>query len=155
MNHMERPRVDTLEKAECWDLLKSHVIGRLAVVVDGHPDIFPLNYAVGNGHVVFRTAGGTKLQGAIDQALVALEIDGYDDRSEHAWSVVLRGTAREITHPAEVSAANALPLEPWQGGTKAHLVRIDSLSLSGRRFPVTKPDIWKTPVSDPRRSTFE
>ena len=124
-------------------------------MVDGHPDIFPINYVVDNGHVVFRTAGGTKLQGVLDHTPVTVEIDGYDANSELAWSVVLRGAAREIRRHDEVAAANALPLEPWQGGKKEHFIRIDTLSLSGRRFPVTKPDIWKTPLSDPRRSSFE
>ncbi|MCY0903827.1 pyridoxamine 5'-phosphate oxidase family protein [Arthrobacter sp. H14-L1] len=155
MDATDRPDVEKLEQSECWQLLKDHVVGRLAVVVDGHPDIFPVNYAVDNGSVVFRTSTGTKLQGALDNTPVAMEIDGYDARTELAWSVVLRGAAREVRRPEELTSANTASVEPWQGGPKDHVIRINTLNLSGRRFSVTKPDIWKSPLSDPRRASFE
>ncbi|MBG0740645.1 pyridoxamine 5'-phosphate oxidase family protein [Paeniglutamicibacter antarcticus] len=155
MDATDRPDVEKLEQTECWHLLEGHVLGRLAIVVDGHPDIFPVNYVVDNGSVVFRTAKGTKLLGALDNTPVALEIDGYDSHTELAWSVVLRGAAREVRRPEELTSANAASLEPWQGGLKDHVIRIITLNLSGRRFPVTQPDIWKTPLSDPRRASFE
>lgn len=148
----EPPGVEHLAKAQCWELLNGQVIGRLGVVYAGHPEIFPVNYAVHNGSVVFRTAAGTKLAGAVHAAQVVFEIDGYDPRAEQAWSVVLRGSAQEIAFPAELQS---LPLQPWQAGTKDHLIRINTLSLSGRRFHVTEPDIWTTPLADLRRATFE
>ena len=39
-------------------------MGRLAVVVAGHPDIFPINYVVDHASIVIRTAAGTKLAGS-------------------------------------------------------------------------------------------
>lgn len=144
--------VEHLAKAQCWELLKGQVLGRLGVIYAGHPEIFPVNYAVHNGSVVFRTAAGTKLAGAANNAQVVFEIDGYEPRTERAWSVVLRGHAQEIAAPTDLGDLN---LEPWQAGDKQHLVRINTLGLSGRSFQVTAPDIWRTPVSDPRRASFE
>lgn len=144
--------VEHLAKSQCWELLKGQVIGRLGVVYAGHPEIFPVNYAVHNGSVVFRTAAGTKLAGSMPNAQVVFEIDGYDPHDEHAWSVILRGSAQQIAAPPESAR---LPLQPWQAGTKDHFVRINAQQLSGRRFHVTEPDIWTTPLSDPRRGSFE
>ncbi|ALE05637.1 flavin-nucleotide-binding protein [Arthrobacter sp. ERGS1:01] len=150
----ESPDIETLPKTECWELLQGQVIGRLAVVVDDdHPDIFPINYVVHNGSVIFRTAPGTKLYGSVNNTPVAFEIDGYNPHTEQAWSVVLRGRAQQLE--STTGLAKALALQPWQGGEKNHLIRINTLNLSGRRFHVTKPDIWTTPLADARRASFE
>ncbi len=149
------PVIELLSEAQCWEMLRGQVIGRLAVVVEDHPDIFPINYAVGNGSLVFRTAEGTKLYGSTSNTPVAFEIDGYEPKSEEAWSVVLRGTVMAIRAGAELAAAEKLTLEPWQGGTKNHLMQIMPLNISGRRFHVTKPDIWRTPLADARRASFQ
>jgi uncharacterized protein len=50
----------------CWALLRSQEAGRLAVLIADRPEIFPINYVVDHGTVVFRTAEGTKLAGAVD-----------------------------------------------------------------------------------------
>jgi hypothetical protein len=151
----EPPGSEMLSKAQCWTLLKGQVVGRLAVVIDDHPEIFPVNYAVNNGSVLFRTADGAKFLAATGDTPVAFEIDGYDAITEQAWSVVLRGIGQELHRDSGPAGSKGPPLQPWQGGNKEHLVRINTLDLSGRRFPVTRPDIWTTPLGDARRSTFE
>ncbi|MHA7268784.1 pyridoxamine 5'-phosphate oxidase family protein [Arthrobacter sp. HLT1-20] len=151
----DTPQIESLSRDQCWALLRGQVIGRLAVVADDHPDIFPINYAVDKDSIVFRTAEGTKLYGSSSNTPVAFEIDGYDPSSEEAWSVVLRGTVMAVRAGSGLAEAESLTLEPWQGGVKNHLMRILPLNLSGRRFKVTKPDIWHTPLSDARRASFE
>lgn len=145
----------TLTFDECWELLADDTLGRLALVVDGHPEIFPVNYALDRRSIVFRTSGGTKLWGAMTERPAALEIDGYDPRTEEAWSVVVRGGTREIADQAEKDAVDALRLEPWQPGKKEHYIRLDPRALTGRRFKVARPDVWNTRLSDRRRASFE
>jgi nitroimidazol reductase NimA-like FMN-containing flavoprotein (pyridoxamine 5'-phosphate oxidase superfamily) len=140
---------------ECWDLLAAAVVGRLALIVDDHPEIFPVNYVLERRSIVFRTAGGTKLWGAHASRPAALEIDGYDPRQEEAWSVVARGETEIISSDAEKAAVDSLQLEPWQPGAKDHYVRLTPRALTGRRFKVNKPDVWNTRLGDERRSSFE
>ena len=45
-----------LESNECWALLRAADVGRLAVSIAERPDIFPVNFAVDHGTIVFRTA---------------------------------------------------------------------------------------------------
>jgi hypothetical protein len=130
-------------------------VGRLAVVVDERPDIFPLNYVVDHGTIVFRSAEGTKLTGALSDTPVAFEVDGYDARTERAWSVVVQGKATQIRQLHELADTVSLPLFPWQAGPKEIFIRIDLLAISGRRFKVAEPNIWTTPLSDARRASFE
>ncbi|WP_427017615.1 pyridoxamine 5'-phosphate oxidase family protein [Pseudarthrobacter sp. P1] len=155
MNENQASGVEELTAVQCWQLLASTSVGRLAVIVDGHPDIFPLNYVVDERTVVFRTGPGTKLGGIHTSNPVALEVDGYDGAANLAWSVVLRGAAEELARPTDRLAATGLPVFPWQSGPKDHFVRITELNLSGRRFAAVKPDIWAAPANDPRRAVFE
>jgi uncharacterized protein len=140
---------------ECWELLASSVVGRLALIVDGHPEIFPVNFVLERRSIVFRTAGGTKLWESRKEEPAAFEIDGYEPATEEAWSVVARGATALIENPDEQAAADALGLEPWQPGTKSHYVRLTPEALTGRRFKVTAPDVWNTRLNDPRRTSFE
>ena len=55
--------VEELPNTECWQLLRQASFGRLAVLRDGRPDIFPVNQAVDRGSLLFRTDAGTKLLG--------------------------------------------------------------------------------------------
>lgn len=79
---------------DCWELLETGIVGRLALVVDDRPDIFPVNYVLERRSIVFRSAGGKKLWGAQAGRPAAFEIDGYDPRQEEAWSVVVRAKQR-------------------------------------------------------------
>jgi nitroimidazol reductase NimA-like FMN-containing flavoprotein (pyridoxamine 5'-phosphate oxidase superfamily) len=135
---------EVLNDSECWSLLSEAVVGRLAVTLDGQPDIFPVNPVVDHGTIVFRTAAGTKLAAA-EQRDVAFEIDGYDVDDGTAWSVVVKGRADQITGKQEIARAQALPLFPWQEGRKSRFVRIEPTTISGRRFSVVGGK--RTPVS--------
>ncbi|KRE41665.1 hypothetical protein ASG74_13650 [Knoellia sp. Soil729] len=116
-------------------MLRGGIIGRLAVILEGAPDIFPVNYVVDHGTVVIRTNGGTKHQAARNQ-VVAFEVDGYDVDAGEAWSAVLKGRVTEIRGVDEVIEVMALPLDPWQGGAKPHFLRITPGTLTARRFRV-------------------
>ena len=75
MTTLQRARLESLTEDECLRLLANHGLGRIAVVIEGQPLIFPINYALSGRHIVFRTDAGTKLFGA-EGHRVAFEIDG-------------------------------------------------------------------------------
>jgi hypothetical protein len=147
-----------LDANTCWALLRQVELGRLAVVVDGTPDIFPVNHFVDHGTLVFRTADGTKLAAALTGAPVAFEADGFDreaGEAGEAWSVVMKGPASEINDVDELIETFDLPLAPWQGSAKPRFVRISPEQITGRRFPVIDPAIWKSPFTLRRRSSSD
>ena len=96
MTTHETRDIEVLSTTRCWELLRESVVGRLAVTVDGGPDIFPVNPVVDHGTIVFRTSAGTKLAAAKGRD-VAFEVDGYDISTAQAWSVVVKGRAHEIS----------------------------------------------------------
>jgi nitroimidazol reductase NimA-like FMN-containing flavoprotein (pyridoxamine 5'-phosphate oxidase superfamily) len=126
---------EELTVSQCWELLREGVVGRLGVVHDRRPDIFPVNFAVDHGTIVFRTGSGTLFQSA-DGAFVAFEVDGYDAARAVAWSVVVRGVAHEVYQLDDALAALRLPLYPWHEGPKPRIMRIHAEVVTGRRFVV-------------------
>ena len=155
MMGIDDPSVKELAVNECWALLRDGEVGRLAVWVEDHPDIFPLNYAVDHGTIVFRSARGTKMSAALSDAPVALEVDGYISGSHEAWSVVVKGRAEGIREIGDVMDTVDLPLFPWQAGAKDFFIRLVPTVVTGRRFPVVDPAAWQTPFSNVRQSPSE
>lgn len=143
--------VEVLDPSESWSLLRTSVVGRLAISIANHPDIFPINYVVDHGTIVFRTAEGTKLAGAVLGTGVAFEVDALDTEAGEAWSVVVKGRAVEITRLHDLFDAADLPLFPWLASPKHCFVRIVPDEVTGRRFHVVEPP---TPVPT-RRSSHE
>ena len=144
-----------LEVNDCWTLLRGVQVGRLALVIDGQPEIFPVNYVVDHGTIVFRTADGTKLTAALTGEPLAFESDGFDATSSEAWSVVIKGTASEIHDFDDLVAASLLPLEPWNGAPKHRFIRVEPTQVTGRRFTVVDGSIWHNPYTLRRASAFE
>ena len=151
----ERSTVDELSESACWARLRTTSVGRLAVWVEDHPDIFPINFTVDHGTVVFRSGAGTKVSAALSDSPVALEADGYDQETAEAWSVVVKGNVEEISRGQELLDTIDLPLFPWQAGDKGRFIRIIPTTTSGRRFPIADPSVWLTPLSGVKRASIE
>jgi nitroimidazol reductase NimA-like FMN-containing flavoprotein (pyridoxamine 5'-phosphate oxidase superfamily) len=140
---------------ECWALLRTAKVGRLAVVVDGRPDIFPVNFLVDQGTVVVRTGVGTKLDAVLTSPHVAFEADGYDEPAGSAWSVVIKGQGQDVKKMHELLDTVTLPLFPWQAGAKGRFVRLVPDEISGRRFTILDPASWRTSMTDAARAEEE
>jgi len=130
--------IEVLDTQQCWELLASVEVGRLAVAAAGDIDIFPLNFAVDDGSIMFRTAEGTKLVEVVLAGRVAFEVDGYEPERGRAWSVVVKGAAELLDRWGDIYHAQDLPLFPWNASPKERFVRILPDTMSGRRFTVAR-----------------
>jgi nitroimidazol reductase NimA-like FMN-containing flavoprotein (pyridoxamine 5'-phosphate oxidase superfamily) len=125
----------SLSDKECWSLLRNHNLGRLAIVVEGRPRIFPVNYAAAEEVVVFRTEPGAKLQHGSGSA-ACFEIDDYDEHTSMAWSVMVVGRLEDITDANDERSRGLrrLPVEPAAPGTRLHWLALRVEEVSGRSF---------------------
>ncbi len=131
----QRPgRWQELTRAECFELLASEQLGRVAVTDDLGPVVFPVNFILDRHTVVFRTEEGTKLQAAGRRSRVCFEVDGADAATHTGWSVIVRGEVTEVTDPAELARLGELPLQAWAPGARDRNVRILPSALTGRRI---------------------
>ncbi len=129
--------LEELSETDCLELLERHQIGRIALVVDGQPLIFPVNYGISHRIISFRTAHGTKLSFA-PGSNVAFEIDEYEPSTGVGWSVLVQGVAVDATTALDdVSwmARGASP-RPFAPGVRIHRLAIRPTQITGRRFTV-------------------
>lgn len=128
----QREPTRTLTESECWDRILAAPYGRIAVATADEIDVYPINHAVLDGAIVFRTAAGTKLLELTIQQRVAFEVDGADDAE--AFSVVLKGLAEEFDRDADTLAAERTGVTPWAPEPKDRWVRVRPTKLTGRAF---------------------
>jgi uncharacterized protein len=140
--------IDDLDAAECWRLLATQPVGRVAVVVGQYPVVVPVNYALDGEAVVFQSGGGSKLT-RIHGTHVTFEVDHIDLQHRTGWSVLIKGVAQGFnTRGTRDLAARSEGLggAPWAGGGRPYLVRVAAEEITGRRvhpeeFP-SSADLW-------------
>lgn len=125
--------IEVLDDAECRRLLESHRVGRVVITHGGLAAVFPVNYGVVGGDILFFTGAGTKLAAAVHDDAVTFEVDHIDVDAESGWSVLVVGTA-SLGGPGLRLRAEALGVYPWAGGDRHSLVRIRPEVLTGRRI---------------------
>lgn len=129
---------------EAWKLLGSVSLGRLVTYFGGQLEIFPVNFAVQNGTLLFRTAEGTKLFTTVMNDQVLFEVD--DHTAAEGWSVVVRGTASLLSSTEDIREAEGAQLLPWVPTVKLRYVRITPSEISARHFQFgPEPDQGQIP----------
>jgi len=126
--------VSKLMPAECRRLIAPGGVGRIAFGTISGPIVVPVNFAVLADTLVVRTAEGTVIDGHADEQ-VALEVDHIDEAVCQGWSVLVRGPAHRVAHPAELRRLQEdAVVWPWAGGEREVYVRIIPREITGRRI---------------------
>lgn len=149
------PEAEILDSDECWKLLGHTSVGRLGVVLDGQPDVFPVSFKLDGDGLIFRTGSGTKLQAIEANSMVALEADSVSAEFGLAWSVVVKGRAVQDAAAGPHLNEARRGLFPWQGVGQDHLIRIVPESVTGRRFTLSAAGTWRTPLDEATRAGLE
>jgi nitroimidazol reductase NimA-like FMN-containing flavoprotein (pyridoxamine 5'-phosphate oxidase superfamily) len=131
------PVIRFLDRDRCFELLGQACVGRIAVTVNGVPEITPVNYALLDGDVVFRSGTGTKLHAALTSQPVSFEVDRIDETKRTGWSVLISGSSSVIDDADELARAEALDIDAWAPGTRDTFVRVGAALVVGRE--ITRP----------------
>jgi uncharacterized protein len=117
----------------CRDKLKNATVGRLGVSIDALPVVMPVNFAVDGNSIVIRADPGTKLSAAMNEAVVAFEVDEYDPDARRGWSVLVQGIARQITAQSRLDRARSLSLTSGTGsGSGDAYIEVQMEIVTGR-----------------------
>lgn len=127
------PHLDTLTSEECKSHLADGGIGRLVFLSTGVPIALPVNFRYLDGDIVFCTRAGGALAAAVG-TVVSFEIDRIDEAMSEGWSVLVSGRARLVDDDGELEQIARLGIEPWPGGRRQTVVRIEAATISGRRI---------------------
>jgi len=127
------PHLDVLSREECELHLAGGGVGRFVFLAPQGPVALPVNFRYLDGDVLFRTRPKGALAAAAGTT-VSVEVDRIDDAMSEGWSVLVTGRARLVDDPAELEQAADLGIEPWPGGHREALMRIETEEISGRRI---------------------
>jgi nitroimidazol reductase NimA-like FMN-containing flavoprotein (pyridoxamine 5'-phosphate oxidase superfamily) len=131
--------IEELDEDECLALIAPGGIGRIGYTSRSGPVVLPVNYALQDGAIVFRTAE----HGPLDEDLrtgiadadykVAFEIDSIALADRQGWSVLIQGPAHHVTG-ADQEAVREAGVQPWAPGNREMFVRIVPSRVTGRRI---------------------
>jgi nitroimidazol reductase NimA-like FMN-containing flavoprotein (pyridoxamine 5'-phosphate oxidase superfamily) len=134
------PVLERLDADECLRLISPGGVGRLAYSGRYGLTVFPVNYRVLDGSIVFRTAQFSPTDEDLRTGMpaaeydVAFEVDSIDEAAREGWSVLIHGPAHHMDTLTEHDQAMQTGVEPWAGGEREHAVRITPHRISGRRI---------------------
>ena len=130
---MNEPVELTIE--ECLALLGDGGVGRVAVCTPLGPRIVPLNYAMYDDAIVFRTTPYSEVGTYGWNTDLAFEADHLDYGAREGWSVVAIGRGALVDDPAEVlDIRSGWDPMPWAGGRRHLYIRLRWRDLTGRRI---------------------
>ena len=139
------PVVELLDEAECLRLISAGGVGRIGYTGRFGPTVLPVNYALHEGTIVFRTGLhgplGEDLRTGIEHAesKVAFEIDELSPAAREGWSILIQGSAHPVDSEAERASVMQSGVEPWAGGEKELFVRVIPTRITGRRIRRVRP----------------
>jgi Pyridoxamine 5'-phosphate oxidase len=134
-------RDDLISEEQCWELLASASVGRLALSLHALPAILPVQYYL-DGRTLAVCLGHREIPERSLDAIVAFAADAIDPQSRSGWSVQVQGRStmprqRGVdTACGQPAAGQIVHLEPGTiSGYRMHLCPfIDSL-LTGKGDP--------------------
>jgi len=137
--HMKDVQWQEIVLEECIRLLREHHVGRIAVVIDGFPQVFPVNYRLVETSGVTWIAVGTQRGHAIERASInaAFEIDSVEPTQREAWSVLARGTLHHVD-PDAADFRKRFDPEPWEAAERDVWLVVQPFAISGRRLHVAE-----------------
>jgi nitroimidazol reductase NimA-like FMN-containing flavoprotein (pyridoxamine 5'-phosphate oxidase superfamily) len=129
--------LEPIPPATCWNLLATATVGRVGLIVDGKPEVLPVNYAIDGESILFRTGESTVLTQA-SLSIIAFEVDHFDPGDESGWSVMLQGMARDVGDAIDATSERQrhLSLVTWAPGDRTRWFHLKPGRVTGRRVAV-------------------
>ena len=82
---------DALSERECWELLATGSVGRLALSVRALPVIVPVQYYLDGRRLAACLGHHALPERALDQTVIAFAADSIDPVTRSGWSVQVQG----------------------------------------------------------------
>jgi hypothetical protein len=96
---MREADFEPIPAEQCWNLLKTVSIGRLALSVSALPAILPVQYYLDGDEIAACVDFFAVPQRAVRNTVVAFAADAFDESARTGWSVQAQGMARLDHHP--------------------------------------------------------
>ena len=131
---VDRNGLEVLDRDQCLNLLATATIGRVGLTSGALPTILPVNFRLDDDRILIRSGEGAKMDAALQDTVVAFEVDDFDPMNHSGWSVVVTGVARAITDEDELQSLDGVPIARWAPRGNGRVVSISTDMVSGRRL---------------------
>jgi hypothetical protein len=137
---------DALSERECWALLATASVGRLALSVRALPVILPVQYYLDGRRLAVCLGHHPLPEQALDETIIAFAADSIDPVTRLGWSVqvqgksvIPRGLRIDIDCGWPAASAQVVEIEPGTiSGHRTHLCPfIETLLSAGPKLPAT------------------
>jgi Pyridoxamine 5'-phosphate oxidase len=136
-----------LDEAECLRLIAPGGVGRIGYSGRFGPTILPVNFALHEQTIVFRTGRhspmGEDLRTGIADAeyKVAFEIDEISPATREGWSILIQGSAHHVDSAAELAEVSGPACRPGRAARKtcssaSSRTASPAAAFGGRREPL-------------------
>jgi nitroimidazol reductase NimA-like FMN-containing flavoprotein (pyridoxamine 5'-phosphate oxidase superfamily) len=127
--------ISTIDEGECWQLVDTTTVGRLAFTTEDGIVILPVNFFVFDERIYVRTEPGSSIAALADgRDDVAFEVDYHDGMNQSGWNVLMKVTASAAEPAAaEKALASTGRLGPWPPGNRSLVIALTPRSIGGRR----------------------
>jgi uncharacterized protein len=125
-------RLAELSAFDCWHLIESAEITRIAWNGPRGVSVVPVNHVVAEGALWFRTAPYSALALECGGQSVAAEVDSVDPTTRTGWSVVVRGVAELVD--ADDAPEHLVDFRVWPAGARNMFVRLEPVEVTGRKL---------------------
>jgi nitroimidazol reductase NimA-like FMN-containing flavoprotein (pyridoxamine 5'-phosphate oxidase superfamily) len=127
-------RLVDVAREDCVALLKSAQVGRVVYTDGALPVCTPVTYTMYGRAIVFRTTTSARITRAVQDSVVAFEVDDFDVDRRTGWSVLATGTATAVHDSSTLLRLEQTGLASWAGSDRTEWIRIVPTLLSGRRL---------------------
>jgi hypothetical protein len=136
---------DALSERECWELLATVSVGRLALSVHALPVILPVQYCLDGRRLAVCLGHHALPERALDETILAFAADSIDPVTRSGWLVQVQGKSvipnklRIDTDCGSPAAAQVIDIEPGKiSGHRMHMCPfINALLAASRPLPAT------------------
>ncbi len=118
---------DGLSEQECWELLATVSVGRLALSVRALPVILPVQYYLDGRRLAVCLGHHALPEQALDETIIAFAADSIDPVTRSGWSVQVQGRS-VIPRGLQIDTDCAWP------APAAQVVEIEPGRISGQRM---------------------
>lgn len=124
-----------LSAQECYRLLGSATVGRVAFVGSTGQQLLPINFQYADEVIYFQTSRESVLaEMALGLDDVAFSVDCRDELLQKGWSVVISGSTSLVDDEALADEIRAVArLRPWAPGDRTLVIALTPHIISGRR----------------------
>jgi nitroimidazol reductase NimA-like FMN-containing flavoprotein (pyridoxamine 5'-phosphate oxidase superfamily) len=106
--------VEPISDEEALRLLAEALVAHIGVVEDGKPYVTPMSFVLDGRRLLFRTKPGKRFEAIGANPSVCVEVSSFDEETGDWVSVVITGTARELTDEATTSRTVELLFDKYE-----------------------------------------